>query len=103
MIYQLRTYTVNRDMMDRWVQHFNETLVGLMAKYGITVEGAWVNEDKNLFIWIRSFPNAGEVEAREAAFYGSPEWNATVDHTRSHLARISVETMESVLKVPASR
>ena len=103
MIYQLRTYTINRGMMDQWVQHFNDTLVGLMAKAGITVEDAWVNEDKNQFIWVRSFPNAEEIKSREAAFYGSQEWNAILDHTRSHLARISVETMESVLKVPASR
>ena len=103
MIYQLRTYTINRGMMDQWVQHFNDILVGLMAKAGITVEDAWVNEDKNQFIWVRSFPSAEEVEPRETAFYGSQEWNAAVDHTRSHLARISVETMESVLKVTASR
>ena len=103
MIYQLRTYTVNRGMMDQWVKHFNDKLVGLMANHGITVEGAWVNEDKNQFIWIRSFPRAEEVETRQSAFYGSPEWNETVDHTRSHLARLTVETMESVLKVPTSR
>jgi len=103
MIYQLRTYTINRGMMDQWVQHFNDTLVGLMAKAGITVEDAWVNGDKNQFIWVRSFPSAEEIKSREAAFYGSQEWNAILDHTRSHLARISVETMESVLKVPASR
>ena len=103
MIYQLRTYTVNRGMMDAWVQHFNEKLVGLMANNGITVEGAWVNEDQNQFIWIRSFPSAEEVKTREAAFYDSQEWKDTVDHTRSHLARLTVETMESVLKVPAGR
>ncbi len=103
MIYQLRTYTVNRGMMDDWVRHFNDKLVGLMAKYGIIVDEAWVNTDRNQFIWIRSFPNASEVETREAAFYDSPEWSETVDHTRSHLARISVETMESVLKTPAGR
>jgi hypothetical protein len=103
MFYQLRTYTVNLGMMDQWVQHFNEKVIGVMEKAGITVEGAWVNEDKNQFIWIRSFPSAAEVEPREAAFYGSDEWKAIVDHTRSHLARISVKTMESVMKVPASR
>jgi hypothetical protein len=103
MFYQLRTYTVNRGMMDQWVEHFNEKVVGVMEKYGITVDAAWVNEAKDQFIWIRSFPSAAEVEPREAAFYGSPEWNAIVDHTRSHLARISVKNMESVLKVPASR
>ena len=101
MINQLRTYTVNRGMMDQWVELFNDKLVGIQAKYGISVDGAWVNEDSNLFIWIRSFADAEEVTAKEAAFYASPEWNEVVDHARSHLARIHVETMNSVLKVPA--
>ena len=29
MIYQLRTYTVNRGMMDDWVAMFNNELVGV--------------------------------------------------------------------------
>ena len=101
MIYQLRTYTVNRGMMDDWVALFNDELVGIQRKYGIAVDGMWVNADANQFIWIRSFPNADEVATREAAFYASPEWNAVMDHARSHLARIQVETMTSVMKVPA--
>ncbi len=102
MHYQLRTYTVNRGMMDQWVQHFNDIIVPLQRKYGMPVEGAWVNEDQNQFVWIRSFQDASEVESKEAAFYASPEWTQIVDHTRSHLARIQVEPMHSVLQVPAS-
>ena len=103
MIYQLRTYTVNRGMMDQWVELFNDKLVGIQAQYGIAVDDAWVNEDDNVFIWVRSFADADDVKAKEAAFYASPEWNEIVDHARSHLARIQVETMNSVLKVAAGR
>ena len=102
MIYQLRTYTVNRGMMDQWVKLFNEKLVGIQDKYGIKVENAWANEDKNQFIWIRSFASADDIPVKEAAFYGSPEWIAVMDDARSHLARIYVETMESVLQVPVN-
>ena len=103
MIYQLRTYTVNKGMMDDWVNLFNDKLVGIMADNGIKVEDAWVNLDKNQFIWIRSFASAEDVTVKEAAFYGSAKWTAIMDHARTHLARIHVEPMESVLKVPASR
>ena len=103
MIYQLRTYTVNRGMMDQWVELFNDKLVGIQRQYGIAIDEAWVNEDENVFIWIRSFADADDVTAKEAAFYASPEWNEIVDHARSHLARIQVETMNSVLKVAAGR
>ena len=103
MIYQLRTYTVNKGMMDDWVNFFNDKLVGIMADNGIKVEDAWVNLDKNQFIWIRSFADAEDLAVKEAAFYGSADWNAIMGHARTHLARIQVEPMESVLKVPASR
>ncbi len=94
MISQLRIYTVNRGMMDEWAKYFKETIVPMHEKHGIKVDGMWVNEDKNQFIWIRSFADAEDVKTREASFYGSPEWNAEVDHARSHLARIVVQSME---------
>ena len=50
MIYQLRTYTVNKGMMDDWVNLFNDKLVGIMADNGIQVEDAWVNLDKNHYL-----------------------------------------------------
>lgn len=102
MIYQLRTYTVNRGMMDAWVEFFNDKLVSIQQQYGISIDGMWVNEDQNQFIWIRSFSDAEDVKAKEAAFYASPEWNSVMDAARSHLARIQVDTMTSVMKVPAA-
>ncbi len=102
MICQLRTYTINSGMMDAWVDLFNDQLVGIQNKYGITIDGMWVNADANQFIWIRSFPSAEEVATREAAFYNSPEWQGVMDHARSHIARLEVQAMSSVMKVPAS-
>ena len=99
MISQLRIYTVNKGMTDQWVKHFTEVLVPLQEKYGIKIGGMWVNEDKNQFIWTRSFADAEEVTAKEAAFYGSAEWSGTVDHTRSHIARTVVQAMEPATKV----
>ena len=97
MIYQLRIYTINRGMMDQWVEFFNETVVPIQQKHGIKIDGEWVNEDKNQFIWIRSFANAEDMKAKEAAFHESPEWKALMDRARSHLARLDVQNMESVM------
>ncbi len=99
MTSQLRMYTINRGMMEEWVKLFTETLVPMQEKHGIKIEGMWVSEDSTQFIWIRSFTNSEDVKAKEAAFYGSPEWNAVMDHTRSHIARTVVQTMEPFLKV----
>ena len=102
MISQIRTYTINRGMMDEWVSLFNDKLVGIMNQYGISVDAAWVNQDQNQFVWIRSFADADDIPVKEAAFYASPEWTSTMDHARSHIARIQVDTVNSVLKTPAS-
>ena len=98
MIYQIRTYTINRGMMDQWVSLFNDKLVGIMNQYGIGVDEAWVNQDQTQFVWVRTFADADDIPVKEAAFYGSPEWNSVMDNARSHIARIQVETVNSVLK-----
>ena len=99
MTSQLRVYTINRGMMDQWVKLFTESLVPMQEKHGIKIEGMWVSEDSTQFIWIRSFTNSDDVKAKEAAFYGSPEWNAVMDHARSHIVRTVVQTMEPALNV----
>ncbi len=99
MTSQLRMYTINRGMMDEWVKLFTETLVPLQEKHGIKIEGMWVSEDSTQFIWIRSFTNSEDVKAKTAAFSGSPEWNAIMDHAFSHIAREVVQTMEPALNV----
>jgi hypothetical protein len=50
----------------------------MQKKHGIKIEGMWVSEDGTQFIWIRSFANPEDVKAKEAAFYGSPEWNSVM-------------------------
>lgn len=100
MISQIRTYTINRGMMEQWVTLFNNKLVGIMNQYGISVDDAWVNQDQTQFVWIRSFVDAEDITTKEAAFYGSPEWNSIMDHARSHIARVQIETVNSVLKTP---
>ena len=99
MISQLRIYTVNRGMMDQWVKLFTETLVPMQEKQGIKVGGMWANEDRNQFIWTRSFADAEDLKAKEAAFYGSTEWTGVMDQARSHLARTVVQAMEPASNV----
>ena len=89
-------------MTDQWVKHFTEVLVPMQEKHGIKIGGMWVNEDKNQFIWTRSFADAADLTAKEAAFYGSAEWSGTVDRTRSHIARVVVQDMHPALHVPGT-
>ena len=94
MISQLRVYTVNRGMMDEWINVFTETLVPMQEQHGIKIDGMGVNEDRNQFIWIRSFADAQDMDSKR--FSSFPEWRAVRDRVLSHLAREDVQTMEPV-------
>ncbi|MBN4064662.1 NIPSNAP family protein [Dehalococcoides mccartyi] len=92
----LRTYTINKGMMDDWLETFKNVTVW-MAKAGIKVESTWVNEQRNQFIWIRSYGDKVEnIATAEATFYGSDEWLANVDHVRSHIAHVAIVQIETV-------
>ena len=92
----LRTYTINKGMLDSWLELFHDKIVPLSAEAGITVESSWVNEERTQFIWIRSYGDSVESIAKaEAAFYGSEWWLANVDHVRSHLAHREIVQIET--------
>ena len=42
----LRTYTINKGMMDDWLELFPQ-LVPVMEDAGIKVESTWVNEERS--------------------------------------------------------
>ena len=92
----LRTYTINKGMMDDWLALFPK-LIPVMEDAGIKVESTWVNEECTKFIWIRSYGDSVEnIATAEAAFYGSEWWLANVVHVRSHLAHREIVQIETV-------
>ena len=96
-IAHLRTYTVNKGQMESWLKLFDERLVPLLREHDIRVEGTWVNDEGTQFIWVRSYGETeAELEAKEAAFYGSAWWQANVDHVRGHLAHREITLIRSV-------
>ncbi len=95
LISQLRVYTINRGQMDSWLKAF-EGLKPLMEEHGIQIDGTWVDEENERFIWVRSFEDQADLERKEAAFYGSEQWLAGVDHVRGHLARRDITVISPV-------
>ena len=92
----LRTYTINKGMMDDWLALFPK-LIPVMEDAGIKVESTWVNEERTNFICIRSYGDSVEnIATAEAAFYGSEWWLANVVHVRSHLAHREIVQIETV-------
>ena len=98
MVSQLRTYTVNRGMMDSWLKVFDEEIRPIHDKIGMPVSATWVNADRNEFIWIRSFNSAEEIPEKEAAYFASRRAQGLGRPPTSHLAKIEVKVIESVLQ-----
>ena len=98
MVAQLRTYTINRGMMDSWLKVFDEEIRPIHDKIGMPISATFVNADRNEFIWIRNFNGADEIPEKEAAYFGSDERKALGDKPTSHIAKIEVKVIETVLQ-----
>ena len=94
MAAQLRVYTINRGMMDSWLEVFNQHIRPLHDRLGIPVVSSYVNADRTEFIWIRRFDSAEEIPAKEAEFFASPERQALGDIPPRHIAKMEVRVME---------
>ena len=79
MVGQLRIYTIKEGQMEAWLEQF-DSLIPMQANAGITVQASWVDAETNNFGWIRTFDD-DDLEATEARFYGSAEWEAVKDKT----------------------
>ncbi len=92
----LRTYTINKGMLESWLKLFHDEIVPRSTEAGIKIESSWVNEERTQFIWIRSYGDSVDnIATAEAAFYGSEWWIANVDHVRSHIAHREIVQIET--------
>ena len=96
MIAQLRTYTINKGMMDDWLKLFRGEIVPLCRRSGIGVESVWVNDEGTQFTWIRTFDDAEDIVRKEAVMYGSEWWLENVIFVRSHLAHREFTVVEPI-------
>ena len=97
MIAQLRTYTINKGMMDSWLELFDKEIRPIHESLGIPIVATWVNADRTDFIWVRTFDSVEEIPDKEAAYFASPGRMALGDKPTSHIAKMDVRLIEEVL------
>ena len=96
MVAQLRIYTINRGMMESWLQLFNEHIRPLHERLGMPVQNSWINAEGTEFIWVRCFNDREDIEAKEAEYFASPERRDLGDQPTRHIAKIEVRVIEEV-------
>jgi hypothetical protein len=94
---QLRTYTINRGKMDEFVAGWKAGIVPLRLKYGFTVDGGWVIEGENKFVWILSYDGPEDWEAKNGVYYNSPERKLLDPDPAQYIANIQAHFITSVL------
>ena len=80
MVAQIRTYTINKGMMDSWLELFDKEIRPVHESLGIPIVATYVSPGK------------------EKAYFASPGRKALGDKPTSHIAKMEVKLVEEVLE-----
>ncbi|MEE1774400.1 NIPSNAP family protein [Streptomyces sp. JV185] len=69
---QLRTYTVHEGLLDEWVRRWRADIVPLRLELGFEISGAWVDRERNQFVWMISYDGPETFAERNALYWSSP-------------------------------
>ncbi|MDX3694153.1 NIPSNAP family protein [Streptomyces europaeiscabiei] len=94
---QLRTYTVRAGMLDEWVERWHAEIVPLRLELGFTVDGAWVDRERNQFVWLISYDGPETFAERNAVYWASPERKAMNLEPDEYLLHTDDRTVEPQL------
>ena len=98
MVAQIRTYTINKGMMDSWLELFDKEIRPVHESLGIPIVATYVSPDRTDFVWVRTFETAEEIPDKEKAYFASPGRKALGDKPTSHIAKLEVKMVEEVLR-----
>ena len=96
MVSQLRMYQVREGQLEAFIREWRAGVVPLRRRFGFKVEGAWTVPSRNEFVWIISYDGPEGFEARDAAYYASPDRKALTPDPARHLAHVDTRLMTSV-------
>jgi hypothetical protein len=68
MISQLRIFKIQEDRMDEFVKAWLSQVYPLRLHHGFTIDGAWIDETRNEFIWILSYDGSEDFEVKDKAY-----------------------------------
>jgi len=91
---QMRSYTINKGMMDSWIKLFESGIKPAHETVGMPVVATWVNMDQNQFIWVRRFPEGADILAKETEFRESDGFKSLGTQPGDHIARMDVQNLQ---------
>lgn len=97
MEYQIRRYQIASGEMNGFVELWRETVVPLRKRLGFTVEGAWVIDDSNEFLWIIGYDGPEGLTAANESYYASEERRSMSPDPAEHITGGSHDMARRVL------
>ena len=68
---QIRIFTINKGKMEAFVDAWTKGVYPLRIKNGFSIDGAWIVQEKNKFIWLLSYDGAESFKVKDSAYYAS--------------------------------
>jgi hypothetical protein len=65
---QIRIYTINKGEMDAFIEHFTQQTMPIHEQVGWNIISTFVNRPQNEFIWIRTYEDEADRDAKAKAF-----------------------------------
>jgi quinol monooxygenase YgiN len=93
MATEVRIYTMKPGKLDEFERIFTEHIMPTSAAFGIRIHNAWRHEEKNEFVWIRSYDDEGTLER----YSNSAERAVYMPLTRACIDTMDVRVVEPVV------
>ena len=99
MITQLRIYTINKGKMDEFVKGWLAGVYPLHLEHGYKIGRAGVIQDRNEFVWEVSYDGPEDWDAKQSAYFASPERAALDPDPAQYIAKTERWFVNPVLPI----
>lgn len=94
---QLRIYTVRDGLLDEWAEKWQKLIVPLRLKFGFEIHGAWLDRERNQFVWVLSYAGPEGFAERNKQYWASPERASMNLDPDKYLVETQVRDVESLM------
>lgn len=94
---QIRTYTVREGLLDEWAERWRSEIVPLRRELGFEIGGAWLDRERNEFVWLISYEGPESFAEANARYWASPQRARMQLDPDDYLLETEEQEVETVL------
>lgn len=90
---EVRIYTMKPGKLDDFIEVFKNHIMPTSAAFGVRVLAAWRHDEKNEFVWVRSYDDQATLER----YSSSPERAEFIPLSQACVDQMEVRVVEPVV------